>query len=189
VKATLALLTDRNIENRVNRLAWGIHRRWRTGVRPRCLPAHVSLKQPFEIGDGLDALEGYAAGLAAEVAPFAVEADGFFGWETVFGVAVRDSATLRGLHERLNRELPARFGDVSAPFDGDAYRFHLTVAAGGASPETYREIFAAHGAEPFPPFFTARELALFVYDEAAPGVWEYMVHTVLPLTGAGRAAG
>lgn len=183
MKATLALLTNRKIENRVNHLAWQIHRRWNTGLQPRCLPAHISLKQPFEIGEDLNALEGYLAKFSTDVAPFPIHLGEFYVWETVFGVQVQETYPLHDLHDRLNRELPARFGDISAPFDGDAYRFHLTIATGGAIPEVYQEIYATHGDGAFPTVFTAREVAAFVYAESRPGAWEYMVYTVLPLMG------
>ena len=53
MKAGLALLTNRAVENAVNRLAWDINRQWQTGVVARSYPAHISLKQPCEIGDRL----------------------------------------------------------------------------------------------------------------------------------------
>src|SRR5437660_876017 len=58
------------------------------------------------------------------------------------GVDVKETPALRALHNRLNRELPALFGDVSAEHDGADYHFHVTVATGGASAETYRSIYA-----------------------------------------------
>src|SRR5690349_11338394 len=126
MRATFALLTNRHIENQVNRLAWQINLRFQTGVQPRCLAAHVSLKQPFDIGANLALLEHYMVDFAATVPPVAIELTECFVWETVFAVGVKETATLRALHNRLNQELPALFGDVSAMHDGAGYHFHLT---------------------------------------------------------------
>ena len=183
MRATFALLTDRTVENAVNRLAWQIHLGWVTGVGVRRLAPHVSLKQPFDIGEDLAALERYMTRFAADVPPLHVRLRGLCVWRTVLSIGVDETPALRALHERLNRELPRLFGDVSAEHDGDGYRFHLTVAMGGASAETYQAIYRENAAQPVPAGFTARELALFVYHEAPPGRREYMTHTVLPLTG------
>jgi len=59
----------------------------------------------------------------------------------------------------------------------------MTVTAGGASPDTYREVVETYAGTPVPPAFFASEAALFVYDEPEPGRWEYLMHTALPLTG------
>ena len=184
MKAAIALLTDRAIENAVQRLAWRIHLRWRTGIAPRCLPAHVSLKQPFAFGDDLDGLETYLVDFAQQVAPQPIALGDFTVRESVLGIAVHETDTLRALHDRLNAELPARFGDTSALFDGPDYRFHLTVASGGVSAETYRTLHAELAESPPTTSFVARELALFVYEERDGGGWDYLVHTILPLTGA-----
>lgn len=183
MRATFALLTNRDIENAVNRLAWQINLRWHTGVTPRCLAPHVSLKQPFDIGHDLGTLERYMVALASDVPPLPIELTGFFVWEMVFGLDVKETPALRALHDRLNRELPALFGDVSALHDGDGYHFHLTVATGGASAETYRSIYAENSSSPLVATFTAQEVALFVYNERQTGERDYMTHTVLPLTG------
>ena len=184
MRATFALLTNRQIENQINRLAWQINLRFQTGVQPRCLAPHVSLKQPFDIGDRLDALEQYMAGFATTVPPVDIELTDFFVWETVFAVNVKETKTLRTLHNRLNQELPRLFGDVSALHDGEEYHFHLTVATGGATVETYQRIYEAFAQMPIAARFTAYELAMFVYHEQPSGSRDYMTHTVLPLTGS-----
>ena len=184
MRATFALLTNRHIENQINRLAWQIHLRWYTGVQPRCLAPHVSLKQPFDIGDKLDVLEQYMTDVTATVPPITLELTDFFVWETVFAVNVKETTILRTLHNRLNDELPRLFGDVSALHDGEEYHFHLTVATGGASPETYQAIYETYAQVPVATTFTAYELALFVYHEQSSGIRDYLTHTVLPLTGA-----
>jgi 2'-5' RNA ligase len=187
MKAAFALLTDRTVENFVNRLAWDIHRQWQTGVAARCYPAHISLKQPFAIGERLAEMEAYMARLAASIPPLPIEPAALYAWESVLGIDLVETPALRELHNRLNRELPDIFGDVRAEYDGDGYHFHITVAMGGASAETYRAIYAAHAGRALPERFIAREVALLTGYERPGGGWQYMMHTVLPLTG-GHAA-
>ena len=184
MKATFALLTNRDIENRISRLAWQIHLRWYAGVTPRCLAPHISLKQPFDIGADLEALEQYMVAFASTIAPVPIELADFYNWETGFAVYVKENSALRVLHDRLNRELATLFKDVSAPYDGSGYHFHLTIATGGASAENYRCIYAENSNPPFAANFLAQELAMFVYHECPTGEQVYMPHTVLPLTGS-----
>jgi 2'-5' RNA ligase len=184
MKAGFALLTDRTIENTVNRLAWDVHQRWQTGVAARCYPAHISLKQPCEIGDRLAELERFMAQLAASIPPLPIELRGLFVWETILGIDVCETPALRELHNRLNRELTTIFGDVRADHDGDEYHFHVTVAMGGADTDAYRAIHAACAGMVLPKSFTAHELGLFTGYERPAGGWQYMLHTALPLTGS-----
>jgi 2'-5' RNA ligase len=181
IKATCALLADREIQNEVSRLAWDIHIRWATGLVARRIPAHVSLKQPFRIDHNLLRFERYVKEFARRTEPFLIELDGFFVWPTVFGMAVRESSALRALHNFLNTELAGLFDDVTADFDGDAYQFHMTVTTSGTSPATYLEIQKAYANMPFRRSFQARELAIFVYDLRADGSFDFMMHTVLLL--------
>lgn len=183
MKAGFALLTNRTVENAVGRLAWDIHMRWQTGIIARAFPPHISLKQPCEIGDRLPEFTTYMAAFAASIPPLSLQLGGLYVWENLIGIGVRETAALRELHNRLNDELSLIFGDVRADFDGDDYRFHITVAAGGASVETYRAIHATCAGVTLPASFTAHELGLGVGYERAPGVWQFMLHTVLPLTG------
>jgi 2'-5' RNA ligase len=183
MKAGLALLTDRTVENAVNRLAWDVHQRWQTGVAARCYPAHISLKQPCEIGDRLAEMQAFMARFAASIPPLAIELKGLYVWETVLGIDVCETPVLRELHNRLNRELPPVFGDVRADHDGDEYHFHMTVAMGGASAATYAAAYAACAEVVLPGAFTAHELGLFTGYERTTGDWQYMLHTVVPLSG------
>ena len=160
--------------------------RWRTGVDVRRLAPHVSLKQPFEVGDDLSKVQKYFTAFAASVPPQALTLSGLTVWDTVFAVAVKEKRSLRTLHDRLNAELPTLFEKTGAEHDGYQYQFHVTVARGGASPETFRALHGHYEANP-PAFtsatFVAHELALFVYNEPTPGEWEYLSHTILPLSG------
>jgi 2'-5' RNA ligase len=183
MKAGLALLADRTVANAVNRLAWDVHARWQVGVAARCYPAHISLKQPFELGERLADMEAYTASFASSLAPLPITLDTLFVWDTVLGIDVRETAALRALHNRLNRELPPIFGDVRADHDGDEYHFHMTVALGGADAATYAAAHAACAPLPLPATFMAAELGLFTGFQRPTGGWQYMLHTVYPLTG------
>ena len=61
MKATFALLANRDVHNWVRRLAWQIHQTYRTGTLHCRLPPHISLKQPFPVTD-LTALEAALLG-------------------------------------------------------------------------------------------------------------------------------
>jgi 2'-5' RNA ligase len=184
IKTTCGLLADRNLQNEVGRLAWDVHRRHATGLLGRRLPAHVSLKQPFAIDDEFAGFEKYVHGLAARIEPCEIELDGFFSWPGVFGVQVRESPALRNLHTLLNVELGGLFGDVRADFDGDAYQFHMTIAAGGASAAVYGDIGEEYAAVGFRRSFLARELGIFVYDVQDDGGFDFMLHSIVPVGGA-----
>ncbi len=192
MKAAFALLADGNVHNVVRKLAWDMHLRYRTGTRHASLPPHVSLKQPFGVAD-LAALEGYMAELAGSIQPFRISLAGLRVEGTVYegieyGILlaeVQETPTLRALHVRLNAELSARFGDTRAPFDGPEYYFHLTVTMGGQPIDVYRR-FLGEIVDPTVGLrFTARELAMFVYDEPMGPAGEYMTYRILPLSDTG----
>ncbi len=184
MKATLGLLTDRVTFNAASGLAWEMHLRFAVGVDVRRLPLHVSLKQPFDCND-LPGLVRFAERFATDVAPVAVELMECEMWEQetsgVLSVQVAETGDLRALHDRLNHELAASFGPCPAPFDGAAYRFHLTLAAGQAPPDAWRAGLDFCRAQWQPLAFVARELALFVYDQDASGEWQYLTYHILPL--------
>jgi 2'-5' RNA ligase len=181
MRVGLALLADRVVANAVNRLAWAVHMRWHNGIAARAYPAHISLKQPFEIGDDLDAILAYSAVFAASLPPLSIALKSLYVWDTVLGIDVVEDPLLRGLHNRLNAELPPIFGDVRADYDGDEYHFHMTIALGGANAATYQSILAACANEMLPHAFTATELGLFTGYQRPAGDWQFMLHTAFPL--------
>lgn len=183
MKVAFALLPGLALQNDVRRLGWEIHERWSTGTRPRALPPHVSLKQPFDVDGDFPAVERYFATLAASVAPVDLQLGKLLLWETVLSIDVASSPSLLALHARLNVELRGVVRDPAAPFDGERYHFHLTIATGGASADTYREIHATYAEAMAARVARATELAMFVYDTRRPDAWQYMTHTVLPLGG------
>jgi len=188
MKATFALLADREIHNLVRKLSWDIHQKYRTGIDICRLPPHISLKQPFNISD-LDLLEGYMAELASTITPFDVNltqlelVDATIdGLDTgILWLSVQETEILRGLHNQVNEELTARFGNVLAAFDGPDYHFHMTVAIGGEPIEIYQKIRNEFSGQLKSLQYTVREMVMFVYDERYSLNAGYMTYKILPL--------
>jgi 2'-5' RNA ligase len=188
MKAAFALLANTEIHNFVRKLAWRIHRAYRTGTDICRLPPHVSLKQPFEVAD-LAALEAFMDEFAPTLQPFEIMCTGLQVISTVFEGAetgllwlnVQETPTLRRLHERLNRELSRRFEATQAAFDGAMYHFHMTVMMGGQPVEVYRKFYNEIPERAVALTFTADTLALFVYDDPLRLDGDYMVYKVLPV--------
>lgn len=194
MQATIALLANAGIHNRVRKLSWDIHRAYQTGLDICRLPPHVSLKQPFDVSD-LDLLAKYMDELAKSIEPFRVRLypldvipvtlDDF---ETgILWLDVQETEFLRGLHNRVNQELQARFGNVSAAFDGPAYHFHMTVAIGNQPIETYRKIQSEFSDRRVNLAYTVRELVMFVYDDRYTMNAGYMTYHISRLEGSGTA--
>lgn len=190
MKATFALLANAEIHNLVRKLSWDIHRKYRTGIEICRLPAHISLKQPFEISD-LNPLEEYMTELTDSIPPFEVNLTGLELIEAtiddletgILWLNVQETKLLRQLHNRLNQELTLRFVDVSAAFDGPDYHFHMTVAIGGQPVETYKKIFSEFAGHLKDLQYIVRELGMFVYDDKEEINAVYITYKMLPLRG------
>ena len=190
MKATFALLANTEIHNLVRRLSWDIHRKYRTGIEICRLPAHISLKQPFDMFD-LNPLEEYMTQFADRIPPLEVNLTGLEliqatidGLETgILWLNVKETALLRQLHNRLNQELTSKLGDISAPFDGPDYHFHMTVAIGGQPIETYQKIYSEFAGHWKDLEYTVRELGMFVYDDREEINAGYITYKILPLRG------
>jgi 2'-5' RNA ligase len=184
MKATFALLASSEIHNQVRKLAWDIHQKYRTGIDVTRLPPHISLKQPFDVS-GLGLLEEYMIELTRSIDPFDVQLTELQYVEDqsagILWLDVRETETLRRIHNRVNQELAARFGNVQAAFDGPEYHFHMTVAIGSQSPETYRKIMEEFSDRLVNLQYTVRELAMFVYDEMHSLNAGYMTYMILPI--------
>lgn len=188
MKTTFALLADYETHNLVRKLSWDIHQKYRTGIDVCRLPPHISLKQPFDIID-LDLLSEYMTELAQGLEPFQTLLTHLELIETtmnglhtgILWLNVQETELLRQLHEQVNRELTARFGNVPAEFDGSDYHFHMTVAIGGQSIETYRVILNEFKNRIVNLPCTVRELVMFVYDERTAVNAGYMTYRILPL--------
>ncbi len=109
---------------------------------------HVSLKMPFVTAD-VDSVRSYFQEFADTVPPLTLNLTEMELWSVpaqndetgVLFLNVAEKDTLHILHNRLNHELMERFQNTQAPFDGDDFHFHLTLATGGASKETYQHIW------------------------------------------------
>lgn len=99
----------------------------------------------------------------------------------ILWVDVQETEHLRQLHERVNAELSQRFGNTQADYDGSAYHFHLTVMMGGQALAMYRQFYTGIADPCVNQFYTARELAMFVYDEPIGPQGEYFTYKILPL--------
>jgi 2'-5' RNA ligase len=189
MKATFALLADSETHNLIRKLSWDIHRKYRTGIDVCRLPPHISLKQPFDVSD-LDSLSGYMAELAHALEPFQTLLTHLDLIETtmdglhtgILWLNVDETESLRGLHNRVNEELTARFGNAQAVFDGADYHFHMTVAIGGQPIETYRTILNEFKDRLVNLTCTVREIVMFVYDERTAVNAGYMTYRILPLS-------
>jgi len=188
MKATFALLANREVSNWVRKLAWHIHEHYRTGTQHCRLPPHISLKQPFRIPD-LTALEVYLNELAGSLEPFEVRLTKFQLVPIVFEgteygmlwLDVLETDYLRQLHTQLNHDLSQRFGNTQAEYDGSAYHFHMTVMLGGQPMDVYRRIYDEISGRSIPLNYTVEELALFVYDEPMGPNGEYLTYKIVPI--------
>jgi 2'-5' RNA ligase len=188
MKATFAFLTDNHIQNLVRKLSWDIHQKYRTGIDVCRLPPHISLKQTFDTSE-LDLLSEYMAELAQSIQPFQAHLthlelvgatiDGLDSG--ILWLNVEETEFLRGLHNRLNEELTARFGNVPAEYDGADYHFHMSVAIGGQPIKTYRIILDEFKDRLVDLQYTVRDLVMFVYDERSDVNAGYMTYMILPL--------
>lgn len=168
MKVSFALLTTNEIHNYSRKVAFDINKKYRTGFYAAQLPPHISLKQPFEISD-INEVEKYMEEFAESIEPFEISIPRLNYWvsEEVGSIylEVEESQILRDLHNRLNKELKVRFGNTSAMFDGDEYRFHLTIALGGKCPKEVYEEFYREVVEKEVNFkYTAKEIVMFYFD-------------------------
>ena len=184
MKAAFALLVDHEVHNVARKLALEVHRNYGIGLAASQLPPHVSLKQPFSIPD-LHAIEVYFDRLAASIEPVALifpriggPADGPF---PVLWLEVEESATLRELHSRINRELAEQFANTQAPFDGPTYHFHLTIALGRDPDPVYQSIIAELARREIALRTIARRLVMFYYDEEPISPGSFLTYKILPL--------
>lgn len=188
MKATFALLADTETHNLVRKLSWDVHQKYRTGIDVCRLPPHISLKQPFDVS-GLDALSAYMTELAQGLKPFQTLLSHLELIETtmdglhtgILWLNMQATESLRQLHEWVNRELTARFGNIPVEFDGAEYHFHMTVAIGGQPFETYRKILDEFKDRLVDLPCTVREMVMFVYDERTAVNAGYMTYKILPL--------
>ena len=134
---------------------------------------------------GLLLYYGYFDKLAEDVEPFVVELDRahYTEWSGygILALNVRETRTLRELHNRINTELARLFENTSSAHDGDCYRFHLTIELGKTAGENaYKRYYEELAGKEVNLSFTAREMALFYYDDD-PCAGSFMTYKVLEL--------
>ena len=133
MKAAIALLADYQVQNYIRRIVFELEQETKIDFLASLLPAHISLKQPFSF-ENMERLEEYFDSLSARIIPFRVDLNEIYytEWDGygILGIDVKETGTLRRLHNQLNRELSTLFLDTSAPHDGDEYRFHMTIELG-----------------------------------------------------------
>lgn len=91
---------------------------------------HVTLKLGFRTFD-IDLIEEYFDQLIHKLNPVEISINkfGFFEEGIVF-LDVEQSAPLENMRQRIISDLKSKFSILPHPIEGDAYRFHATVAHG-----------------------------------------------------------
>ena len=186
MKAAIALLSDYHVQNVARKMVYDIHQRAPIQFFGSLLPAHVSLKQPFTF-ESLDVLETWFDSFSKQVSPFRVELDHVYydQWDdyAIVGLGVRETTTIRGLHNQINRELSRIVTNPSAPHDSDAYRFHLTIElrkVGVINP--FKEFYESVADKSLELSFTAEHLALFIYAGGTIEPGSFICYKALSLT-------
>ena len=185
MKAAIALLANYRAQNFARRIVFELEQTHQIDFLASLLPAHISLKQPFSF-ESMARLENYFDSLAARIAPFQIELDKIYAteWEGdgILGIDVKETETLRKLHNQLNHELSKLFVDTSAPHDGDGYHFHMTIELGKVDKRNpYQAYFEKLEDIKVNLTFQAEEIALFYYTGREHG--SFICYKVLPLTG------
>jgi 2'-5' RNA ligase len=187
MKAAIALLADFHVQNVARRMVYEIHRHDGIKFLGSLLPAHVSLKQPFEFED-MSSLEEWFESFSREIKPFRIDLERVYynEWEqhAIVGFEVLEIPILRSLHNRINNELNGLVRDPSASHDGDDYRFHLTVELGKVKETNpFKQFYDSLPEIQVDLSFTAEQIALFFYDDGSFGAGSFICYKVLPLTG------
>ena len=162
VQLGFAILLPDEIHNAV--------RRWQLQIAQACgrNPAlkqypHVTLKQPFHAKE-LPPVEAYFDELVGSVQPMAIEMNGIgrFEDDEVIFLDVSRPPELEVLRLEVLGELKRRFGVNPRDVEGEAYRFHATLAY--SLPEGTFDAAWSVVADASPRFeFTTRTFGLFYY--------------------------
>lgn len=187
MKAAIALLSDYSIQNIARRIAYNLQQFGDVKFYASSLPSHVSLKQPFTF-ENMDALENWFDSFSQHIAPFRVDLDHIYynSWDDVaiVGFDVRETPTLHALHNQINNELKELVADSSAPYDGDEYRFHLTIELGHVgSTNPFKRYYEALPEKQVALSFMAESIALFFYADGDIKPGSFVCYKVLPLLG------
>ena len=187
MKAAFALLADDLTHNSVRKLVWRMFQQHGISLTTSRLPCHISLKQPFDIPD-VEMLEDYLTELAGSLSPIdivltemqLIRVAGEKETGGILWLHAERSPKLGELHERINKELEARFGSTEADFDGPDYQFHMTLAIGKPF-EAYENAYQDFRSAFTEIRFQAQSLALFAYDHNRGAETEYISYKIVPL--------
>lgn len=184
MKAAIALILEGEAHAAVRRVALELHEQYGYCLEAAQLPAHISLKQVFSVPN-LEVIESFFDEFARSLEPITLTLSALEFWN-VDGVMIAyldvlEDEVLRPLHNRLNAELEARFGNTSAPFDGESYHFHATAAMEYSNPKTL-EAQAKRTGERFDLKTTARYLGLFMYTRDDFAVASFVCYKTIPLS-------
>lgn len=188
MKATIVFIADNEAENYGRKLMLEAHRIGNLGFEMARLPQHVSLKQPFAISS-LDEMEKFLDELAKECKPVDIQFERLNVYPSnVLGgnpsgclsIEVRESQQLKEMQVLLFRKLEERFGDCPAEHDDD-YRFHMTIAIGGAPYENYLNAFETLSKRKYNQLFTFHKIGLFYYDDDEIRSGTYFCYKILDI--------
>ena len=185
MKAAIALLSDYPVQNAARRMVYEICQYGDIKFFGSLLPAHVSLKQPFTFED-ISVLEDWFDSFSRRVIPLRIELDHIYydSWEdyAIVGMHVHETPTLRALHNQINHELKDIVRDISAPHDGDEYRFHLTVELGKVgNSNPFKQLYEALPEKRIALSFLSEYIALFFYVDEPIEPGSFICYKVLPL--------
>jgi 2'-5' RNA ligase len=185
MKAAIALLSDYHTQNIARKMVYEINQRAPIRFFGSLLPAHVSLKQPFTF-ESMEVLEEWFASFTEQLTPFRIELDHIYygSWDetAIVGFAVRETPTLRAMHNQINQELKHVIKDPAAPHDGDEYRFHLTIELGKAGvANPFKQFYDSLPEKQVDLSFTAESIALFLYPHERIEPGSFICYKVLTL--------
>ena len=187
MKAAIALLSDFHVQNVARRMVHEINQLGKIKFLGSLLPAHVSLKQPFNF-ENMEDLEDWFESFSRRVSLFRIDLEKIYydEWDNyaIIGFEVLETPTLRALHNQINQELKDLVHDPSAPHDGDEYRFHLTVElgeVGGSNP--FKQYFESLPEKQVDLSFLAEHIALFFYADGPIECGSFICYKVKPLNG------
>ncbi len=185
MKAAIALLADYATQNAARRLVFQMSQAAEFEFIGSLLPSHVSLKQSF-VFEHMPRLEAWFDSFAARTIPFDVTLNSVYytAWEGygILGFEVVETPVLRNLHVQINRELLGVVANPSAAFDGDEYRFHLTVELGPIAQTNPFKAFYDNLTDKIVNLtFRACHLALFFYADRPIRSGSFILYRVMPL--------
>ena len=183
-RAAIAILADFTTHNIARRMVYEMNRHAPIDFFGSLLPAHVSLKQPFEFEE-MGRLEAWFDSLARRMAPFTIELDRVYysEWDGsgIIGLNVVETPILRALHNLINRELKDVVAHPSAAHDGETYAFHMTVELGPVGVDNpYKAFFDGLKDKRLALSFTAQHLALFYYSGELIRPGNFHTYRVMP---------